>query len=322
MLLVEITFDSIIHRVSDEELALESYWADKVGSLDSVKYSIKAAGGGYVKPTFGGIDFLPSLFTGRTEYPVSCPIRILHTNDTEANAVVILEGTAHLTNIERDSVKYTIYATEYDTKVTDAAYSGTLESIFTTACTTLGLTLDATFGRVVSPAVSYTASGEKVLVDNLSDMAKFFSHLFYIESGILYLIDMKRDTQTVNLTEFDIYPSGYTYNPPVSIFKTGADTSEASVDGSYSYGDEDDISPQCHTDIVNSETALTDRKVILESPKILMKFPLDSVYKPGVKLILIDESQEITLNVEAKVRSVIWNFDSYECVVEGEGVFV
>ncbi len=322
MLLIEITFNAVVHRISDEDLPLEHYWTAMVASMSSVKYATRHPGGGYVEPSFGDLDLLPSLFAGESEYPISCPIKIMHTKDTEANAVTILEGTAHLTDIARASVKYDIYATEYDDKVEDAVYSDTLLNIFTTACSTLGFTLDSTHARVVSPAVSYTATGEKVLIDNLSDMARFFSHLFYIEDDVLYLIDMLLETQTVNLTEFDIYPSGYTYEKPVSIFKTGSDTTEASVDGSYSYGDEDSVSPQCHTTIANSETALTDRKTILESPRIQMKFPLDNVYKAGTMLTLTDESQEIPLNVQAKVRSVIWNFDSYECVIEGEGAFV
>lgn len=322
MLLVEININSTIHRVSNEDLALEHMWLSEVASMDSVKYSIKYPGGGYVEPTFGSISLLPSLFEGLTDYPVSCPVKISHTGDNEANAVLILEGTAHLKDIERDHIKYDIYATEYKDKVTDASYSGTLESVFSTACTTLGLTLDSTYARTTSPNVSYIAKGEKVLVDNLSDMARFFSHLFYIEGTTLYLIDMLLETQTVNISEFDIYPSGYTYGKPVSIFKTGNDATEASVDGSYSYGDEDSISPQCHTAVANSETALADRKTILERPRVPLKFPLDDIYKPGTKLILLDESKSIPLSVEAKVRSVIYNFDSHECIVDGEGVFV
>lgn len=321
MLLTEITFGGSLHRVSNEIVALEHFWDAQIASMFSIKYAIKHKGGGLVEPSYGIMDFLPSLFTGLSSYPVSCPIRLLHTNTDEASATVIFEGTAHLSSIERDSVKYDTYAKAYDTKVTDESYSGTLESIFLSACTTLGLTLDSSNARIVSPAVNYTATGEKILVDNLSDIARFFSHLFYIQEEILYLIDMLLETETVNLTEFDIYPSGYTYNKPVSIFKTGSDSTEASIDGSYSYGDEDVISPQCHTAVNNSEAALSDRKLIIEKPKILLKFPLDNVYRAGTKLVLIDESKEITLNVAATVRSVTWNFDTYECVVEGDSVF-
>jgi len=321
-LLVEVTFNSTLHRVSDEMLPLEHFWDAQVSVASDIKYSIRNRGGGYVEPSFGSLTFLPSLFSGETEYPISCPIKLLFTDSDEASATTILEGTAHLSNIERDGVTYVIYATEYEDKVTDIAYSGTLESIFTTACTTLGLTLDATNARVVSPAVSYTATGEKVLIDNLSDMARFFSHLFYIEDSILYLIDMLTETSVVEITEFDIAPSGYTYDKPVSIFKTGSDTTEASVDGLYGYGDEDSVSPQCHVTVANSETALADRKTIFESPNIRLKFPLVDVYKPGIALLLVDESQEITLDVKAKVRSITWNFNDYECVVEGEGEFV
>lgn len=322
MLLIEFTFNNIIHRISDEAIPLAHYWDAYVSSLDSVKYSLKQPGGGFVEPSFGSVSLLPELFRGEPRYPVSCPVKIMHTNDTEAHAITILEGTAHLSNIERDSIKYDIYAPEYDTKVTDAVYSDTLLNIFTESCDTLGLALNSNSARLESPDVDYTASGEKILINNLSDMAKFFSHLFYIEAGVMYLVDMLGETKEVNLTEFEIYPSGYTYINPISIFKTGTEATEASVDGKYSYGDEDSISPQCTTDITDSETALTDRKSILESPKILMKFPLDKVYKPGTKLILTDESQEITLTVEAKVRSAIYNFNDFECVVEGEGKFV
>lgn len=322
MILIEFTFSSTIHRISDEMIALDHFWDSKVASNSSIKYSLKSIGGGMIEPSFGNISILPSLFDAETEYPISCPIKIMHTDTDEASATTVLEGTAHLKTIKEDSVDYELFPPEFDTKVDDITYNDTLINVFSAACTTLGVTLDSTNARAVSPAVNYKATGEKVLVDNLSNMARFFSHMFYIEDGILYLIDMLTETAVVDITEFNILPSGYTYNKPVSIFKTGSDTTEASVDGTYSYGDEDSISPQCHTTIANSETALTDRKTIIESPQIRLAFPLDIVYKPGVKLVLKDESQEITLNSEAKVRSVSWDFDSYECVVEGEGVFI
>ncbi len=176
--------------------------------------------------------------------------------------------------------------------------------------------------RVASPAVSYTASGEKLLMDNLSDMAAFFSHLFYIEDNILYLIDMLGYSNEVQLTEFDIFPSSYKYHAPVAVYKTGSDSTEAAIDGVYLYGNECTISPQCNTDVSLSEDALTKMQSVCIRPRAELKFPLEDVYTPGTKLVLLDESMENPLDMEIYVRSVTWNFDSHDYVIEGDGEFI
>jgi len=129
---------------------------------------------------------------------------------------LIVEGTAHLRAPSRDSVKYDIYGPQIETRVTDAKYTGTLQEVFAAACITLGLAFDYTYARAVSPVVDYTADGERLLTDNLSVMAEFFSHRAPIENGTLYLIDCLLDNGPVlELTEFDIFPSSYPAPAPI-----------------------------------------------------------------------------------------------------------
>jgi len=129
---------------------------------------------------------------------------------------LIVKGTAHLREPSRDAVIYDIYGPQFKTKVTDAEYTGTLQEEFAAACVTLGLAFNYTYARAVSPVVNYKAEGERLLIDNLNDMAKFFGHRAVPEDGTMYLIDCLRDNGPVlEYTEFDIFPSAYPAPNPI-----------------------------------------------------------------------------------------------------------
>jgi len=219
MLLVEFTVGATKYYISNEYLDIEHYYDPYVASLGQLRVATRQVHGGFAAPTFGQIDILPTLF-GPYLPQVSCAIKISVAVTGESNAVVVFEGIAHLNpEIKRDGIVYDLFGPSLTTTVTDAAYAGTLGSVFNAGCIALGLGLDATYARAVSPDVDYQSSGQRLLVDDLSDIAAFFSHRFYISGTTLYLIDCLLDNGPVMaLTEFDIFPSSYAYPEPISRF--------------------------------------------------------------------------------------------------------
>ena len=216
MLLVQITLGGTVHYISDEYLDVEHFYEAKVSSLANLRISTSKEYGGYAAPTYGGIDLLPDLFEGNWPPPSTCPIKIYVGDTGETGAVMLFDGTAYLSTIERENVSYSLYGNDITTEVADYLYSGTLNSVFTAACTALGLTLNTDYARITSPTIYWQTSGTTKLIDNLSTIAESFSHRFYIQSGVLYLVDVLRDNgATLSLTEFDIFPSSYTMPDPL-----------------------------------------------------------------------------------------------------------
>lgn len=220
MLLVQMTIGGSVKYFSNDFLDIQHFYDPYVASLAQLRFETREVYGGFAEPTFGQIDLLPTAFTGNWPPPVSCAIKILIAVTGETDAETMFEGTAHLATIGRDSVVYDLFGPSITTTVIDGVYSGTLNAVFTAACSTLSLTLNTTYARATSPAVSYTADGEKLLIDNLSDIAAFFCHRFYIQGSTLYLVDCLLDNGSVLvLTEFDIFPSNYTQPKPYKQFQ-------------------------------------------------------------------------------------------------------
>lgn len=216
MLLVQITIGGTVHYISGEYLDVEHFYEAKVVSLASLRIATSKPYGGYAAPTFGDIELLPDLFDGHWPPPVTCAIKIMIGDTGEAGAFTVFEGTAYLQNINRDGISYQLHGNNYTNEVTDYLYSGTLNAVFTTACSTLGLTLNTAYARATSPTVYWQTSGTTKLIDNLSAIAESFSHRFYIQAGTLYLVDTLLDNgTTLALTEFDVFPSSYTRPSPL-----------------------------------------------------------------------------------------------------------
>jgi hypothetical protein len=325
MILVELTINNTVHRYSDDFLKLEHFWDAKVTTLTSVQVSMPKFSGGYVSPVFGSISFVPSIVEDEISYPVSCPIKIMHTFDFEVDATLIFEGTAHIKTIGRTDLVFELYGRSFEQLATDATYSGTLIEVFDNACDPTGtdpdklpLKFDSTHARIPSPNVDYVSSGENYLIDNLTDISSFFTHSFHIIEDTLYLIDLLGFTKEENVTEFDFLPSTYTYPSPVSLFKTGEDTKEITVTNDYSYGKELSVSPTCASVEAEIIEALENVKTIYNRQQAQLIFPFEQVYTPGTKLNLKDVSQILPIVGSVNVRSITINFDTFEYVIQGD----
>ncbi len=114
MLLVEITINAVVNRVSVEGHALTYNWKPRIIGFDAPTLCIPSDHGGYAEMQFGSITFNPYLFESDWPPPVSCPISIYYTDTTEAAKELVFSGTAHLTAFTREAISYKLYGPSYD----------------------------------------------------------------------------------------------------------------------------------------------------------------------------------------------------------------
>lgn len=219
MLLIRLTVNGIVRYLSDDFHAIEHFYEASVVSLGQLRIATPHPWGGWAEPEYGDLVLLPSVFAADWPPPRTCAVSVYLGSTGETGARLLFTGTAYLAEIGREAITYTLYGPEYATEAGATTYTGTLASVFTAACTTLGLTLNTTYARATSPAVRYVADGQQRLIDRLSDLAACFSHRFYIEGTTLYLVDCLRDNgATLALTEFDVLPGAYITSQPCKQF--------------------------------------------------------------------------------------------------------
>ena len=69
--------------------------------------------------------------------------------------------------------------------------------------------LDHTYDRATSPDVSCWITNQQSLTEFLSDICAFFTHLYYIKSGTLYLVDMFIENGSSSVTEYEYFSADY-----------------------------------------------------------------------------------------------------------------
>lgn len=244
MILVSLTINGTVHRISDEYCELTHLWEAKVAGLTPVSYATKSNAGGYVEPSYGDIELLPDLFAGDWPPPKSCACTVKITDTTEEAAVTIFTGTAHRAEINREGIKYELHGPSYSSALTAKTWiDGTLNSVFTTYCgaSYLNLTFNSTYERATSPAVYGVFDSDTTVIEMLSALAEATNHLFYISGSTLYLVDMLLDNGTaVDVDEFDFFPVEYSDTQPFKLFQTEGVNRTYRLAGTYAYGDVDD----------------------------------------------------------------------------------
>lgn len=318
MLLVEFTINSVLNRLSQEGIALEHWWAQKIMNFDPPQYSIAKTNGGYIKPSFGSIDFFPNLFDSDWPPPINGDITIKYTDSTEAAAETLFEGIAHRAGINRERIKYDLYGPEFTTTTANAtAFNDTLINVMTALCgvTHLNLTLNSSAARSPSPNVLHTVSGDQLDINLASDICAFYSHCFYIISSTLYLVNMLADNGTQAITEFEYFPTDYDDLDPVSLIRAGT----FSRTSSYPYGRE--ISETLYHDTqANAEACLDNILAILHKPRARLRMPLlGSLPVPGKKISWTDTAQGVDTDMYIRARTIQYNFVDEEITIEGEG---
>jgi hypothetical protein len=234
------------------------------------------------------------------------------------------------------------------TPVGELTFSGkgsndTLLEVFQWATTGV-LTVNHTYDRTISPTINYYQADQIYFPDFLSEIAKWFTHLFYIRSGTLYLVDMLIDAGSEATTEFDFFKSGYTFNAPAKKltasypFRISGEwydgsggssgvclresTKVVSIESGYAYGDTDqDFSPPYCTGIIPITTVLQNILTILNRAQVSISVPFStSLQSPGRKITWLNESYPYNISTDTWVRTVTYDFDNNEITIEGDCV--
>jgi hypothetical protein len=326
MLLTEITIDGTVYYVSDEYIdRSEQFYDAKIVSFSNVTLSVPKIYGGFAGLNFGTISFLPDFFENDWPPPVSMKIKAYYAEDKNADRLMIFDGRLHRNYIQEDAIGYTLYSVGSEKKSTDKKYTGSFFGIFQDTCDTLGFSLNTTKATNSTVDINYTAYGEKLELLNLSDLAASFGHCFYIAENTLYLIDLDKDNDTAELTEFDFFNARYVDGQFYSLYRGLSndrdDDDEFSVAGTWNYGDEYQVTPFCrdNPDTTNAQAMLTKIKSIYEKPRVELKMPITNKYTIGQKISFTDESKYKPIDAWFRIRSITWNFGNDEMVLQGEG---
>jgi hypothetical protein len=286
------------------------------------------------------------------------PVRLADRNGNQCYDLGHIQGTVHthwhvyddgvdvcsnVTNVTGNTFEYTV------TPVGTLTLSGTgedttLKDIMEWACgaSYLNLSFDHTVDRATSPDVGCWASEQEILVDFLSRISAFHSHLFYIRSGTLYLVDMLIDNGSRIISEWDYFSAPYGYPSPVGKITAKWQKREAgtwsdptgsspaavyvketeqthSVTSDYPYGEDMDIEP-CSGVLADIVTAIGNMLDILHRPTCEITIPLQAgLPAPGEKISWTDDSFYLPVNLWVRARDITYDFDQEEIIISGEG---
>jgi len=226
----------------------------------------------------------------------------------------------------------------------------TLDELFTWSCGSSKFNIGYDNDLIESSPydLSYWAGNQAKLIDFLSDVSAYFTHLFYIYENILYIVDMNEDNGSSTYTENDVTPVQYIENSPTSLYKTkwsyresfdgrladGSTTTyyvretekETSLTTSFSYGKEVNIEPFVETK-TEMDSKLSDIKTIIEKTNVVgIPMEVGDLPVPG-KLISWNEGGNtdngphiLGINGAIRARTIIYDFKNYIVNITGEGV--
>ena len=123
MILIEVTINSVLNRLSMEGIALTHWWDNKVMSFDPPVYSLSERSGGYCSLDYGSMSFSPDLFENDWPPPVNCAVTVYFTETTEAAKQIMFEGTLHLSTPKNDEITYDFYGEDVDFDLLDEDYA-------------------------------------------------------------------------------------------------------------------------------------------------------------------------------------------------------
>ena len=189
--------------------------------------------------------------------------------------------------------------------------------------------------RSPSPDVNFWANSQMPLIDFLSDLCAFFTHLFYVKLGTFHLVDLGEDNGSRTLTEYEFIYAEYKYNPPVAIIRaiwqtraavdetigkyiktTDHETFQESI---YPYGEDMTVTPY-HDTKANIETALAAILVILHKPYCEITLPMQGdLPDPGEKISWTDTQTVEDISAVIRCRTSTYDPDMNEARIIGEG---
>ena len=183
--------------------------------------------------------------------------------------------------------------------------------------------------------ISYWASEQMLLSDFLSDICAFFSHLCYIRSDTLYLVDMNESAASwvsYRMIDFDTQPVFF-YPPVVATiqsqwFERKAVEEDAwtnicevkqsvATHSGYSYGHEYMINP-FHTDQTKIEDAQQKLLKTTNHLQIKVVFPIrENLPAPGEVLTWTETGLQHGMICSIKANCICYDFMHQEITIEG-----
>ena len=203
-------------------------------------------------------------------------------------------------------------------------WNDTLNNVITNLLTRIPeiTTVDTTYARASSPNVLYTLTSERLIINVASDIAAFYSHLFYVIGSTAYLVDLKRNNGTDwDLTEFKFFKEPqYQYNTPIAQITCSSDSVVYSAYSSYPYGTTTSVEAY-HETQANIEACLDDILAIENAPRISFDVPMiaGNFPKLGQKITIPDTAHVANLASWIRVRKLQYDFINDRINIEGEG---
>lgn len=236
MILVEITINGTMHRISTEDLALEHFWTGFIKSFPSIRYALRHQEGGYVEPVFGSFSLSPDLFADDMPPPKKCVVTVMVSEENEATAQDFFTGNVYRNGLDDTDFNYDFYGDQFTASLAaETIIDDALDAVFTAYCgaSYLNLTLVDTYKRTVQPDVYGVFPAGTLVIDMLDLLAQSANHFFKIAGANLHLVDMLKDNGSAMEIEQDgePYRASYTDAPLYTSFASAA-VKEYAVDGS------------------------------------------------------------------------------------------
>lgn len=323
-LLGTFTLPSGSKRASVQRLKLEHPWPNHILELASIRWACDLTGG-YATLQSGelSISFSPEMFANDWPPPKNFAALLEYTETIEASKGVLVAGMCHLQDWDREACEYSLYPSGgYTTQLAaSTVFNDTLVNVFSWACDAarLNLTLDSTLASATA-AVVHTTSSDQLLIDFLPDVAKYHGHLFYIESGTLYLVDFDSDNgmDTASNERTNMQPNSYGGPQAVSMITDGTNPP---VFCSYPYGSSHSQNSY-ETNAANVAAAQAKLKGILEKDRPTLRRVLSgaTMPKPGKKFTFTNTRDLYKpVSVTMHAREIDVDFVNDDLIITGEG---
>lgn len=247
------------------------------------------------------------------------------------------DGTFSLSNRADESI----------TMTGTSAYT-TVSELASYVKTKLGITTYTnTYARSPSPGVNAWITSQQPTVDLLSNVCASFSHLYYIKSDALVLVDMFKDNGSRTLTEYQFFKSPqYSKVNPLKKLTANWETREATVgfvnndtsgaqlhyveatqheieEPLYAYGNENNVEI-FHDVEANVRSALVCiRSAYYEKDQASVSLPISgSLPNPGEKISWTDSNLPIDTPGYIRACNISYDFLNHEIKVSGPGLFL
>ena len=314
------TIDGTEHKLSTELLIESDIWEPAIIAVKQITSSMSKDYGGHLKPIYGDIEFVPSLFEGMSVPPDTITQRI-ETGVNDVSKVLICESNCALKSFDRNSVIYSAVG-KGKTVVDDSkVFTGlNLKEVFEWGCGLLGYTLNVDAAPIADTiTVDHTNTHERLILDLLSNAAASFLYYFYVLDDVLYLMSLYYNPTSMELTEYDFLPATHLGGDAISLLKT---TEDVSITGNNPDGKELTINVW-KTVEAEIQAALQDILDHLTQKSFSLKIAnTDTSIGMGCAVAFLDQSTaENTVGYFTVIKKNL-NFSSNmdSLIIEGRGV--